>query len=289
MRFAQGGVMRQYNTIREVRTAQNESETQTGQKVPVITKVQNISEALTENETRKRKSRIELLPEEERPYEKCLARGPESLTDSELLAAIIRTGANGLSSVELARQVLTADKQGEGLLGIHHVTIPELMQIRGIGQVKAIQIKCIGELSRRMALRKTRILIDFRSPQSIAEYYMETLRHKEQEFVICMMLNSRNQMIGEEIISKGTVNMSVVTPRDVLLAAFRYRAVSIVLIHNHPSGDPNPSSDDILITEKILEACELVEIPLLDHIVIGDRDYVSFAENNILKRTDKNG
>lgn len=242
----------------------------------------------TQQAAAQKKSRIELLPEEERPYEKCLLQGPENLTDSELLAVIIRSGAAGLSSVELARQVLLADKQGEGLLGIHHVSIPELMEIRGIGQVKAIQIKCIGELSRRMASRKTKLLMNFHNPQSIAEYYMETLRHKEQEFVICMMLNSRNQMIGEQVISKGTVNMSVVTPRDVLLAALQYRAVSIVLVHNHPSGDPTPSRDDILITEKILKACELVEIPLLDHIVIGDREYVSFAQQDILEKSVDN-
>lgn len=221
------------------------------------------------------------IPVQERPYEKCLLHGPEALTDSELLAVIIRSGTQGASSVEVAREVL---ESGEGgLLGIHHLSLRDLMDIRGIGQVKAVQIKCIGELSKRIAAVSARKLLDFRDPSTIADYYMERMRHEEQEIMICMMLNTKCQLLGEEVISKGTVNASLVSPRDLILAAFRYRAVFIILVHNHPSGNPQPSREDLLLTERIQEACRLVDIPLMDHIVIGDQRYVSFYQEGLLQ------
>ncbi|MBS6195286.1 MAG: DNA repair protein RadC [Clostridiales bacterium] len=226
--------------------------------------------------------KIQEMPANERPYEKCLSRGPEVLSDSELLAVIIRSGTRGSSSVELAQTVLERGKGQEGLLGIHHLSMQELMEIKGIGQVKAVQIKCIGELSKRIAAVSAKKLLDFQDPETIAHYYMEQMRHEEQEQMICMMLNTKNQLLGEEVISKGTVNASLVSPRDLILAAFRYHAVYIILVHNHPSGSPEPSREDILLTRRVMEACSLVDIPLLDHIVIGDRKYVSFREDGIL-------
>lgn len=226
--------------------------------------------------------RIQELPEDERPYEKCLINGPEVLSDSELLAVIIRSGTKGSSSVELAQQILDKSTGQEGLLGIHHLSLQELMEIKGIGQVKAVQIKCIGELSKRIATVSARKLLDFQDPETIARYYMEQLRHAEQEQMICMMLNTKSQLLGEEVISKGTVNASLVSPRDLILAAFRYHAVYIILVHNHPSGNPSPSKEDILLTRRVMDACALVDIPLLDHIVIGDQRYVSFRADNIL-------
>lgn len=223
------------------------------------------------------------LPEEERPYEKCLAYGPEVLTDSELLAVILRSGTKGISSVALASQILEAKAGGEqGLLGIHHLSMGELMEFRGIGQVKAVQIKCIGELSKRIASVSAKKLLDFQNPDTIADYYMEQMRHEEQEIMICMMLNTKNQLLGETVISRGTVNASLVSPRDLILAAFRFRAVFIIIVHNHPSGDPKPSRDDLDITKRIQEACSLVDIPLLDHIIIGDQRYISFRQEGML-------
>ena len=135
------------------------------------------------------------LPEEERPYEKCLAYGPEVLTDSELLAVILRSGTRGISSVALASQILEAGAGGEqGLLGIHRLSMGDLMEFRGIGQVKAVQIKCIGELSKRIASVSAKKLLDFQNPETIADYYMEQMRHEEQEIMICMMLNTKNQI-----------------------------------------------------------------------------------------------
>lgn len=223
---------------------------------------------------------IKEIPTDERPYEKCLLRGPEALSDSELLAVILRSGTKGISSIELARKVLEAGRE-EGLLGIHHLSFQELLDIRGIGQVKAIQIKCIGELSKRIAVLSAKKLLDFQNPDTIADYYMERMRHEEQEMMICMMLNTKSQLLGEEIIGKGTVNASLVSPRDLILAAFRYHAVYIILVHNHPSGDPTPSEQDLLVTERIRRTGELLDIHLLDHIVIGNQSYISFQEQQL--------
>lgn len=226
---------------------------------------------------------IKNIPEEERPYEKCLLHGPESLSDSELLAVILRTGTCGSSSLELARKILQQGNPEEGLLGIHHLTLQELMELKGIGQVKAIQVKCIGELSKRIACLTAQKELNFQDPYTIANYYMEKMRHEEQEQMVCMMLDTKNQLLGEKIISKGTVNSSLVSPRDLLLAALRYRAVYIILVHNHPSGNPMPSKDDILFTQRIQDACNLTDIPLLDHIIIGDQKYFSFREEGLLE------
>ena len=226
--------------------------------------------------------RIQELPPDERPYEKCLHSGPEKLTDSQLLAVILRSGTRGSSSVQLADEILHLGQNEQGLLGIYHLSMEDLMQIRGIGQVKAVQIKCIGELSKRIATREAGKLLDFHSPDTIAAYYMERMRHEEQEQMICTMLNTKNQFLGDEVISRGTVNSSLVSPRDLILAAFRHRAVYMILVHNHPSGNPEPSKDDLLFTKRVWEAGALVDIPLLDHIVIGDQQYFSFRQEGLL-------
>ncbi len=218
----------------------------------------------------------------DRPYERCLLYGPGSLSDSELLAVIIKTGTRGSSAEDLAVKILHLLPNPNGLLDICHLTIDELMSVPGIGQVKAIQLKCVGELSKRIATYKAREELSFSEPSSIADYYMEQLRHEEKESFICMMLDSRNRLIGEEHLSKGTVNWTVVSIRDLFLSALRARAVGIIIIHNHPSGDPTPSHEDILLTERVREAGELLEIRLLDHIIIGDHRFVSFSEEGLL-------
>lgn len=217
-----------------------------------------------------------------RPYEKCLAYGAEALSDAELLAVIIRSGASGTTAVRLAGQVLSLCKQKSGLLGIHHLSLKELMEVRGIGEVKAIQIKCIGELSKRIARTAAGERLTFENPASVADYYMEALRHEEQEQMICMMLDTKNHLLGEETLSKGTVNASAITPRELFLAALSYRAVSILLVHNHPSGDPMPSREDLLLTQRVKRAGEMLGIFLLDHIVIGDCSYCSMRQEDLL-------
>ena len=215
---------------------------------------------------------------EEMPYEKCERFGAGSLTTIELLAVLLRTGTKGENSLELARKLLYPDgeKKGEGI-PLQRWSREELLRIHGIGRVKAVQILCLCELSRRMAQMSAREELDFSSPDTVARYYMEDMRHRKQEHMKLLMLNTRMHCIGESEISRGTVNMSVVSPRELFIEALRKEAVYIILLHNHPSGDPTPSRDDILLTERIREAGSLIGIELLDHIIIGDNCFVSLA------------
>ena len=217
-----------------------------------------------------------------RPYERCLLYGPAALSDAELLAVIIRSGTMGLTAIDLADRILHLSRSDAGLLALCHLSIQELTEVPGIGQVKAIQLKCVGELSKRIATYNAKQELSFSEPSSIADYYMERLRHEEKESLFCMMLDTRNSLIGDECISKGTVNYAVLSTRELFLTALRYRAVSIILVHNHPSGDPTPSEEDIMLTERVKRAGKLLDIALLDHIVIGDRCYISFVESGIL-------
>ena len=230
------------------------------------------------------KQTIRELPESERPYEKCIKWGPSSLSDSELLAVILRSGVQGTNSLVLANQILslTKDTSYPGLLGLLHMSIPDLMKVNGIGKVKAVQLKCIGELSKRMASAVARPRLSFNEPITIAKYYMEHLRHEEQEVLIVMLLDGRNHLLKEETISRGTVNGTLITPREIFMEALKYHAVAVVLVHNHPSGDPTPSECDREITERVYTSGELLGVKLLDHIVIGDQKYISFREQGML-------
>ena len=194
------------------------------------------------------------IPKDERPYEKCVRLGAQSLTDAELLAVLLRTGTVGSPSVHMAEEILSLSKDRKGLLGLHTLSLAQLKSVKGIGTVKAIQIKCIGELSKRIAQTTARKGLQFTQPGTIADYYMERLRHKEQEELICMMLDTKNHLLGEEMIFKGTVNGSFVSPREIFLTAMSYHAVGILLVHNHPSGDPTPSQADLDVTQRIAEA-----------------------------------
>lgn len=222
---------------------------------------------------------IKDLPDEERPYEKCLKYGPAFLSDAELLAVILRTGTQGASSVELAREILKRSRVKSDLLGLHHLTVSELCRIRGVGTVKAVQIQCITELSRRMAKAACKQGQIFTSAEAIAEYYMEDFRHLQQEQVLLLMFDTKGLLLKEQIISKGTVNQSCVSPREIYLAALEYHAVYIILLHNHPSGDTTPSPEDGHLTARVLQCGALLGIPLMDHIIIGDKRYYSFREH----------
>ena len=224
------------------------------------------------------------IPESQRPYEKCIREGENTLSDSELLAVILRCGTRGMNSLTLANDILSHLEQSPypGLLGLLHCSVSDLKKIHGIGAVKAVQLKCIGELSKRIASTAARISLDFNSPDFIAAYYMEQLRHQEQEIMICMMLDNQNHLLGDTMLSKGTVNATLITPREVYLEALRYHAVNLILIHNHPGGNPAPSKCDKEITERICQAGEMLGINLLDHIIIGDHRYISFREEGLM-------
>lgn len=229
------------------------------------------------------KNTIKDIPPQDRPYEKCLEFGAEHLTDAELLAVILRTGRRGSSSLELSYEVLNLPQtKNQGLAGLYHLSAQELMKIPGVGKVKAIQLKCIGELSRRMSRQRAKGRLSFNMPVTIADYYMEELRHEEQEVLLCMMLDTKNHLLGEKRLFLGTVNASLVSPRELFLEALRFQAVNIILVHNHPSGDPTPSKADVEITERVRLGGELLGIHLLDHIIIGEHTYVSFREKERL-------
>ena len=222
------------------------------------------------------------MAEEERPYEKCLRYGAGRLSNVELLAVLLRTGTKGMNSLELAKSILEAPSGEETLLNIHQITLQKLKRLRGIGKVKAVQILCLSELAKRLAKASAKEGLVFHLPVTIAEYYMEEMRHQKQEHMKLLMLDTKSKLLGESNISKGTVNASLVSPRELFIEALDCGAVSIILLHNHPSGDPTPSQADILFTKRVKEAGELIGISLLDHIIIGNNCYISFAEQNMI-------
>ena len=222
------------------------------------------------------------LPAQERPYEKCRNLGPESLTDAELLAVILRSGTKEATCLELANEVLAVSDTESGLLGLHTLTPVQLQQISGIGPVKSIQLLCIGELCKRMASMPHSEGIRLTKPDQIAEYYMERMRHLEQEHVKLLLLDSKCRLLHELTLSIGSVNQSILGPREVFIAALQYKAVNLVLLHNHPSGDPTPSKQDMLTTRRIKEMGDVLGVPLVDHIIIGDQNYISLREEGFL-------
>ncbi len=226
---------------------------------------------------------VKELPESERPYEKCERFGPEALSDAELLAVIIRSGTKNERAVDLAVRVLNRPGAKKGLSALHFYSRQELQKIKGIGKVKAIQLCCVAELAKRMQLSVDAAKEEFHSPESIARVYMERMRHCRTEEIILLMLDTKGRKIADEVVSKGTVNMAVLEPREVLCIALRYEAVFLILLHNHPSGVPTPSNADISVTRRLATACEIVGIELRDHIVIGDNCYFSMREKGFLE------
>lgn len=220
--------------------------------------------------------------EDERPYEKCERFGPEHLTDSELLSVIIRTGTKGKNSLQLARQLLHMDASKEGLRAIHRWSLPELTKIKGIGRVKAIQLICLSELSKRMSRCHDSEKLDFSSPEKIADYYMEDLCYRQRELLKLLLLNTKMKLIHECNISEGTVDTALVSPRELFIEALQMGASFIILLHNHPSGDPTPSLADEQITQQIMRAGQMIGIQLLDHIIIGDHCFVSLKNKGVI-------
>ncbi|HHT88365.1 MAG TPA: DNA repair protein RadC [Clostridiales bacterium] len=225
---------------------------------------------------------VKELPVSERPYEKCELYGPGSLSDAELLAVILRTGTKNLRAIDLAVNVLNCSTNNPGLKGLNYLTMKELTQISGIGRVKAIELLCLTELTKRMSKEIHKEKLKFVTPQSIADYYMQDLRHLSREQVLLVMLDSKSRLIKDTVMSTGTINASIMPVREVLIQALREDAVNIILIHNHPSGDPSPSSEDIQVTKRMKEACNLVGLTLMDHIIIGDNRYISLKEQGLL-------
>ncbi len=217
------------------------------------------------------------------PYERFLSSGPKSLTDAELLAIIIRTGTGNMSPVEMGEKLISmGEHYAPGLSGLHHLTLEEIMSVPGIGQVKGVKLKCVAELSNRIARSRSGKKVIFKTPKDIATYYMESLCHNEEEHVILGFLNHQMMLIGDEEISLGSVKGATISPREIYIRAVKRRAVNIILLHNHPGGVPEPSLSDIELTKQIHAAGKIMDIRLCDHVIIGDHNYYSFMEEKLL-------
>lgn len=211
-------------------------------------------------------NRIMDFEESQRPRERLEQLGAEALSNAELLAILLRVGMKGANAVQIGQQALW---QFEGLLGLHRATFKELCQVDGIGKAKAAQIKAAIELGRRINALSfdNRDLVS--SPQDVANLVQYQMMALEQEELWVILLDSRNRHLGTEHLYRGSLNASSVRPVEVFKMAIRHNAASLIIVHNHPSGDPAPSPEDINLTRVLIEAGQLLECPLLDHVVVG--------------------
>lgn len=224
---------------------------------------------------------VKELPTSEQPYEKCEKYGASVLSDAELLAVMLRTGTKNQRVIDLAVNILNYSTACRGLKGLNYLTLKDLTKIKGIGRVKAIELLCLTEITKRMSKEIHREGLKLVTPQSVADYYMQDMRHLTREQVMLLMMDSKNKIIKDMIISEGTVNTSIMPTREVYVHAIKQEAVNIILLHNHPSGDPTPSTEDIRVTKKLYEAGNLIGITLMDHIIIGDNRYISLKEQGL--------
>lgn len=225
-----------------------------------------------------KKNTMKELPVSEMPYEKCERYGAGVLSDAELLAVIIKSGTRERTSRDLATEVLSLHPVYKGLLGLYHLTIKELLSISGIGKVKAVQLQCVAELAKRLAKATRQVDTVFSCPGDAARFFMEEMRNLETEHFYAAYLDASGQLLHYQSVFAGTIQSSFANPREVLRLALRYDAAHFLVLHNHPSGDPKPSEEDIQVTYRLQEAASLVGIPLMDHIIIGDNQYISLRE-----------
>lgn len=229
------------------------------------------------------KLRIKDMPEEDRPYEKLEKTGPENLTDAELLAIIIRTGCKNDTSLDLTRRIINKYDDGEGLMYLKKASISQLCEIRGVGRVKAIQLKAAVELgSRLVRTGKINGRYKISSPDDVKNLYMEQLRLLTKEIFMVIVMNTRNEIIKELKISTGSLSETVVHPREVFSEVIKEPAAAVILIHNHPSGDSSPSGNDKTTTKRLEDAGKILGIKILDHVIIGNGNIFSFKENGLM-------
>ena len=224
------------------------------------------------------KHRMKDLPASERPYEKCERMGTSVLSEAELLAIILQTGTQLESAVELAQRILRQNPE-QSLAGLAGMSYQELTALHGIGRVKAIKLLAILELAKRLSGTSFRKRPVFTEPGAIADYYMQKLRFLTVEQVYVLFFNTKCIFLGDKLLTVGTVNSSLLSPREIFIEAVKRNAVNIILVQNHPSGYPAASREDAAITSRIEQAGRLLEIKLLDHIIIGDNRYFSFKES----------
>lgn len=217
---------------------------------------------------------IKELPESERPYEKLQIYGANKLSNAELLSIIIKTGTKEYTSIDLANKVLNLNTNSN-IRGMLDCSIEEFMTVKGIGRVKAIQLTAIGELAKRMSKPLNILNIKITSPKDVCNLLMDELKYEKREKVKVIILNAKNNILKIIDLGTGTTSIAIIDPKDVLLEAVKMGAPKMILIHNHPSGDPTPSIQDLRITKRLCECSKMLGIELLDHIVIGDGRYES--------------
>lgn len=224
--------------------------------------------------------RVKDLPLDDRPREKLMLRGAQNLTDAELIAILLRTGTKGMSVITVAQNLIT----GQGNLAVlASKPLNILTKNKGIGNDKAATLIAAFEISRRI-LSQSKWFSDKKitSPKDIADIFIPMLKDELKEKFIIVCLNSANKIIKIETISVGSLNSSVVHPREIFKAAIENSSASIILIHNHPSGNPEPSNEDIAITKKMVEAGKILDIPVFDHLIIAGNNYTSFVERRLI-------
>ena len=218
-------------------------------------------------------------PEDDRPREKLVKLGPENLSSAELLAIILRTGAKGKSALDHAKALIANNK---GFREIEKATVSELREIKGIGLAKAAQVKAVFEIAKRYSAEKIEVGEQFQNSRQVFNHFHESVRSKKKEVFIAMLLDGKNRMLRDIRISEGSLTSSIVHPREVFNPVIRDSAAGVILVHNHPSGDPTPSREDKDITKRLKEVGELVGVKVLDHVIIGDGRYMSFADEGML-------
>lgn len=224
---------------------------------------------------------LELIPIAERPYEKLERSGAAALGDAELLAVILRTGSRNKSALDLARSLILnyrAEDEESGLAFLSDLCLEELRQIEGIGRVKALQLSAAAEIGKRSVTVQTQARRLLNSPERVADYISADLRSLPREQLIMLILDTKQRLIRQSRVSEGGLASVHLQPRDLLREAVKANAAGIVLVHNHPSGDPTPSRDDIVATKSLIDASKLIGISLQDHIVVGHEGYVSIRQ-----------
>ncbi len=225
--------------------------------------------------------KIKELPLSERPYEKLEEVGAEHLSNAELLAVLIKTGTRSFTAIELAQHVLRLSHDGR-LSSLNLLSLEQLKKVKGIGRVKAIQIKAALELSKRVATRDGVLHHTIKSANDVEKLMMEEMRYLKKEVFRAILLDTKNQVIKTVDISMGSLNSSIVHPREVFSEAVKCGSNSVIFVHNHPSGDPSPSTEDIQTTQRLENAGNILGIKVLDHIIVGDGKFLSFKEKGLI-------
>jgi DNA repair protein RadC len=217
--------------------------------------------------------KIKEIPNDNRPRERFLKYGPTTLSDAELFAIILRTGTKNKNVIDVSNSLISK----YGIDKLFDCSIKELKEIEGIGTNKAMQILAISELQKRVIMSK-RDIKKISCAEDVFNYFHEKLRNEKQEHFYTLILNTQNMIIKEELITTGVLDAAIVHPREIFRPAIKNAASKIVLVHNHPSGNPTPSPEDLEITRKIIEIGKEIDIRVIDHVIIGNEDWWSWVE-----------